>query len=69
MDNLLVWIGRATGLVGVLLCAVAGALRLSGHYWLGNFQVGTLLQAGIAAMIAGCLCFLAVLTDRSKAGR
>lgn len=69
MNELLLWIGRAAGVGGVLLCGVAAVLRLSGHYWLGSFQVGTLLQAGIAAMVAGCLCFLVMLTERTKAGR
>jgi len=29
----------------------------------GGFQVGTVLQAGMAAMILGCLAYLAVLVD------
>jgi len=68
MNDLLLWVGRMAGVAGVLLCAVAGAARIGGHYWLGSFQVGTLLQVGMAIMIAGCLGFLAVLTQRSKAG-
>lgn len=69
MEDLLLWIGRIAGIGGVLLCAVAVVARFSGHYLLGAFQVGTLFQAGIAAMIAGCLCFLVVVTERSKSGR
>ena len=69
MDNLLLWMARAAGVSGVLLCVVAVVARLNGQYLLGGFQVGTLFQAGIAAMIAGCLCFLVVLTGRSKLGR
>lgn len=67
MNDLLLWIGRVAGVGGVLLCAVAAVARISGHYFLGGFQVGTLLQVGMAMMIAGCLGFLAVLTERSKA--
>ena len=69
MNNLLLWLGRAAGIGGVLLCILAVVTRISGHYWLAGFQVGTLLQAGTAVMIAGCLGFLAVLTERSKADR
>ncbi|MCI0418302.1 MAG: hypothetical protein L0387_29930 [Acidobacteria bacterium] len=69
MENLLLWIGRIVGLGGAVLCGVAAAARLSGRYWLGSFQMGTLLQAGMAAMILGCLCFLAALTERGKVGR
>ena len=64
MSNMLLWIGRAAGVGGVLLCALAGVVRIGGQYWLGIFQVGTLLQVGIAVMIVGCLSFLAVLTAR-----
>ena len=66
MDNLLLSIGRAAGVIGVLLCGAAVLARFAGYYLLGGFQVGTLLQAGMAAMILGCLCYLSVLTKRSK---
>ncbi len=58
-------LGWVAGVCGVLLCLVAAVARLRGAYWIGGFQAGTLLQVGIAAMIFGCLCFLAALTHRS----
>ncbi len=64
MERLLVWIGRLAGGGGALLCAAAAAVRVSGHYWVGSFQAGTLMLAGVAAMIAGCLCLLEVLIGR-----
>jgi hypothetical protein len=67
MDNFLLRIGRLAGIVGVLISAVAGATRGVGAYALGNFQAGTLLLVGMAAMIAGCLCFLTVLTNGERA--
>ncbi len=67
MDKLLLSVGGAAGVIGLLLCLVAGVARLSGHYWIGSFQTATLLQGGIAAMLAGCLCLLALLTRRSSA--
>lgn len=67
MDDFLLWIGRLAGIVGVLIAVVAGATRSTGAYALGSFQAGTLLLVGIAAMIAGCLCFLTVLTNRERA--
>jgi hypothetical protein len=39
-----------------------------GHYWLGGLQAGTVLQAGIAVMLVGCLGFLAALTSRGASG-
>jgi hypothetical protein len=67
MDDLLLLIGRSAGIVGALISAVAGATRATGAYALGNFQAGTLLLVGMAAMMVGCLCFLTVLTNRERA--
>ena len=66
MDNLLLLLGRAAGIVGLLLIAVAVAVRLTGAYWIGGFQVGTLLLGGTAALIAGCFALLLVLTARPR---
>jgi len=54
--------GWVAGLAGAALCLASGGLRLGGAFWVAGFQTGTLLQAGIAAMVFGCFCFLAVLT-------
>jgi hypothetical protein len=67
MKSLLLWTGRSAGLGGTVLCIVAAATRLSGRYWLGGFQGGTLLQGGVALMVLGCLCFLSALTEHWKA--
>ena len=66
MDDFLLWTGRLAGIVGVLTSGIAGATRAAGVYTLGNFQASSLLLVGMAAMIAGCLCFLAVLTNREQ---
>jgi len=57
MDAMLV-IGRVAGVLGVLVCALAVVVRVGGSYLVGGYQVGTLFLAGIAAMVAGCLCLL-----------
>jgi hypothetical protein len=64
METLLIWTGRLAGLAGVVLCVIAGATRLSGAYWLGQFQATTLLQVGVAGMVLGCSCLLMVLLER-----
>ena len=69
MEKMFLWSGRAAGIVGILLCAVAVLTRLGGAYWLGGFQVGTLLQAGMAAMLLGCLALLAAITEQLRARR
>ncbi len=66
MNKLLRWAGRSAGVIGVLLCAVSVVLRGAGMYLVRSFQVGTLLQAGMAMMILGCLAYLAVLVDGAR---
>jgi hypothetical protein len=64
MNRLLLWMGRVGGVVGVVLCAVAVMVRLRGAFNLGGFQIGTLLLAGMAAMLFACLGYLAFLAER-----
>ena len=55
---------RAAGLLGLVLVVVAAVVRFAGAYWVGGFQAGTLLLAGIAGMTFGCFCMLVALTQR-----
>ena len=66
MENLLLWIGRLGGAAGVVICAVAVLGRLRGVYNLAGFQIGTLLLAGIAAMVVGCLGYLVAIAERPR---
>jgi len=66
VENLLRWVGRLGGAAGVVLCAVAVVARLRGVYTFASFQVGTLLLAGIAAMLVGCLGYLAAIAERPQ---
>jgi hypothetical protein len=62
MNDVLLWLGRLAGVAGLAVCAVAGLARVSGAYWLGAFQVGTLLLGGIALLAAGCFLLLLFVT-------
>jgi hypothetical protein len=66
MESLLLWMGRIAGIVGLAISALAAYQRLTGAYFAGGFQVGTLLLAGITGMLVACLCLLLVLTERSR---
>lgn len=63
MQALLTWIGRVAGIVGVAVAGAAVIGRLAGAYWLGGFQVGTLLQAGMASMLVACLAYVAAIAE------
>lgn len=62
----LIWVGRLAGIAGVALCAIAVLARMRGVYSLAGFQVGTLLLAGIGAMVLGCLAYAAVIAERAS---
>ena len=66
METLLLWVGRLAGLSGVLLTVVAFGSRAASNFFPGGFQVGTVLQAGIAAMLLGCLSYVANLAERTQ---
>ena len=66
METLLRWVGRLGGAAGVVLCAVAVLMRLRGVYNVAGFQIGTLLLAGIAAMMVGCLAYVASIAERPR---
>ncbi len=66
MGTVLVWVGRLGGIAGALLCGMSVLLRVRNVYNLAGFQVGTLLLAGIAMMLVGCLGYLAAMVERPR---
>lgn len=68
MESILLTVGRWAGTAGVLVTLAAAVGRLVGRYWIGGYQTGTVLLAGMALMLIGCLGFLAVLTSERAPG-
>jgi hypothetical protein len=66
MQGVLIWTARLAGIAGVLAMLLAVLVRLSGDYWLAGFQVGTILQAGMAVTLVGWLGYTAALVERTK---
>ena len=64
MQVLLRWAARIAGLIGIAAMAIAVIGRVAGLDWFGAFQVGTVLQAGMAAALVACLAYLAALAER-----
>ena len=62
MVKLLGLIGNSAGLLGILICLVAGVSRLAGSYYVFGYEGITLLTAGIALMVMACLIKLHQLT-------
>ena len=66
MESLLLWTGRIAGIVGLAISAWAAYQRLTGAFFAGGFQIGTLRLAGMTGMLIACLCLLLVLTERAR---
>ena len=66
MSKLLLWVGRIGGSAGVVLGVVAALARVRGMYNLAGFQTGTVLLAGMAAMLVGCLGYLAAIAEHGR---
>jgi hypothetical protein len=49
--------------IGVVTMVIAVLGRAAGLYWFGGLQVGTVLQAGMAAVLLACLAYLALLVE------
>jgi hypothetical protein len=64
--QILLWIGRLSGAVGVLLTVASVAARLTGRYQLGTFQSLTLLDAGTAGMVMACLAYIAAMAEHRR---
>lgn len=64
MEQLLLWVARIAGGVGALATVVAFAARAAGQWHLGSWQVGSLLQAGIALTSLAALAYVAVVAER-----
>jgi hypothetical protein len=66
MNTLLIWIGRLAGLVGLAAIGCAVAVRASGAWYLAGMQLGTLMQAGVAAMVLGVWAYAASIAERDR---
>ena len=68
MQKLLDYVGSAAGVVGMLLCAVAGFARITGEFYIGGYEATTLFIVGIGIMVFACMAKLQclVLLGRMK---
>lgn len=59
-------LGNLAAIVGILLCLVAGLARLGGMFYLAGFESMTLLNAGVAIMVAAILLKVELLVRQPK---
>lgn len=56
--------GSLMGVIGVLLCAIAGGARVAGSFYVLGFEAMTLFIGGLGLMLAACLAKLQLLVFR-----
>ena len=62
MNKYIELIGNIAAIIGVLVCLVAGLIRLSGNYFIFGFETQTFFLVSIAIMVFACLAKLHVLS-------
>ena len=66
MHAMLIWIARIAGLAGFALCGVAFVARAANVWNIGSYNIGAILQAGLAGMLLGCLAYAAYVAERPE---
>lgn len=54
------------GVAGVIICLLAGVIRLMGDYYFIGFEILTLFNIGVAAMVFSCLLKLECVVQLLK---
>ena len=54
MSRMLEMAGAIAGVVGLLVCIVSSVVRLSGEWYVFDFDLLTLFTVGIGLMVAAC---------------
>jgi len=62
--NILTFISNISGVLGVLFCLIAVAIRVSGIYYVAGFEALTLFNGGVAMMVFSCLAKLHLLQQK-----
>ena len=66
MNKILVQLGSFAGVLGVLICLIAGLARVTGFYYIAGYQSTTVFTAGVALMVFACLLKLETLLKQGR---
>jgi len=55
MNKIINNLGLLVGVVGLLICLIAGVTRVLGHHYFAGFETLTLLNAGVSMMVSACM--------------
>tara|TARA_R110000823_G_scaffold210224_14_gene340598 strand:- start:36528 stop:36731 length:204 start_codon:yes stop_codon:yes gene_type:complete len=66
MHKNIIILGSITGVLGALICAVAGLGRVAGYFGILGFQSSTLFIVGIGLMVFACLVKLEEMASQRR---
>ena len=66
MNKNLVFLGSIAGIMGVVLCSLAGLARIAGYYYVLGYQSTTLFNVGVGVMVFACLLKLEEMAARHR---
>ncbi len=64
MNQLMTYAGHAAGILGALICLVAGLARVGGGFYVADFEATTLFMVGVGLMVFACMVKLEMLLRR-----
>jgi len=58
--------GSIAGILGALICFIAGLARIAGFYYLAGYQSTTLFNVGVGMMVFACMVKLDSLSTQRR---
>jgi hypothetical protein len=58
--------GSITGILGALICFIAGLARIAGFYYLAGYQSTTIFNVGVGMMVFACMVKLDSLSTQRR---
>ena len=66
MKEKIALISNVAGILGIVVCAVAGLFRLTGQFYVGGYEALTLFNAGVGLMVFSALLKLELIYQANK---
>jgi hypothetical protein len=58
--------GSIAGILGALICFIAGLARIAGFYYLAGYQSTTVFNMGVGLMVFACMVKLDTLSTQPR---
>ena len=66
MNKNLVLLGTIGGVIGAIVCFLAGLARVAGYYYMLGYQSTTVFNVGVGLMVFACLVKIEEIAARDR---